>query len=143
MTQETIFLPMLALAALTFIVLLFIPLRRFRAVAAGHVTAEDFALGESANVPPRVSLANRNYMNLLELPALFYAVCVALYVTHTVDPLTVELAWGFVALRAIHSVVHLSVNHVITRLSIFALSNFVLMALWVVFGMKIWAMAGA
>ena len=141
MTQETIFLPMLALAALTFFVLLFIPLRRFRAVAAGHVTAEDFALGESANVPPRVSLANRNYMNLLELPALFYVVCVAFFVTGQVDQAVVNLAWVYVALRAVHSVVHISVNHVITRLSLFALSNFLLIALWVMFAMRIWGRA--
>lgn len=139
MTQETIFLPMLAMAALTFAVLIFIPLRRFRAAFAGQVTPADFALGENANVPPHVSLANRNYMNLLELPVLFYAVCVALYVTGQVDALAVNLAWGFVALRALHSVVHLSYNNVIHRLSLFAISNFVLIALWVVFGMRVTA----
>jgi hypothetical protein len=139
MSQETIFLPVLALAALTFAVLMFIPLRRFRAVAAGHVTADDFALGESANVPAQVSLPNRNYMNLLELPALFYVVCVVFYVTGQVDALVVNLAWAYVALRAVHSLVHISVNHVIARLSLFALSNFVLIALWVIFGMRVTA----
>ncbi|MGE5567385.1 MAG: MAPEG family protein [Parcubacteria group bacterium] len=137
MNQETIFLPVLALAALTFIVLGVIPLRRFRAAFAGQVTPADFATGESANVPAQVSLANRNYMNLLELPVLFYAVCVAAYVTHTVDGLLVNLAWGYVALRAVHSLVHLSYNNVIHRLSFFALSNFVLMAMWVVFAMRV------
>ncbi len=137
MTQETIFLPVLALAALTFAVLGLIPMRRFRAAFAGQVTPADFATGESANVPAHVSLANRNYMNLLELPVLFYAVCVAFYVTHTVDALAVNLAWGYVALRALHSLIHLSYNNVIHRLSFFALSNFVLMALWVVFGLRV------
>jgi hypothetical protein len=32
-------------------------------------------------VPPAVSIPNRNYMNLLELPMLFYVVCIVLYVT--------------------------------------------------------------
>ena len=137
MAQETIFLPMLALAALTFTVLFFIPLRRFRAAFAGHVKPEDFALGENANVPPHVALANRNYMNLLEIPLLFYAVCLAMFVTQTVDPLAVNLAWGYVALRLVHSVIHISYNNVIHRLSAFALSNFVLVALWVVFGMRV------
>jgi hypothetical protein len=137
MTQETIFLPVLALAALTFFVLGFIPLRRFRAVFAGQVTAADFAMGESANVPAQVSLANRNYMNLLELPILFYAVCVAFYVTHTVDSLAVNLAWGYVALRVVHSLIHISYNNVIQRLTLFAISNFVLMAMWVVFGLRV------
>jgi hypothetical protein len=140
MSQETIFLPVLALAALTFAVLMFIPLRRFRAVAAGHVTADDFALGESANVPAQVSLPNRNYMNLLELPALFYVVCVVFYVTGQVDALVVNLAWAYVALRAVHSIIHISINNVIARLSLFALSNFVLIALWIIFGMRVTAL---
>ena len=137
MSQETIFLPVLALAALTFAVLLFIPLRRFRAAFVGQVTPNDFALGENANVPPHVVLANRNYMNLLELPVLFYVVCAALYVTGQVDTLAVNLAWAYVALRALHSVVHISYNNVVHRLSLFAISNFVLMALWIVFGLRI------
>jgi hypothetical protein len=62
---------------------------------------------------------------------------VAFYVTHTVDALAVNLAWGYVALRALHSLIHLSYNNVIHRLSFFALSNFVLMALWVVFGLRV------
>jgi hypothetical protein len=42
----------------------------------------------------------------------------------------------------VHSLVHISVNHVITRLSLFALSNFVLIALWVMFGMRVWGRVG-
>ena len=141
MTQEIIFQPVLALAALTFAVLMFIPLRRFRAAFAGQVAPSDFAQGENANVPPHVALANRNYMNLLEIPLLFYAVCLAMFVTQTVDALAVNLAWGYVALRLVHSVIHISYNNVIHRLSAFALSNFVLVALWIVFGMRVLASA--
>lgn len=52
--------PMMALVALTFAVLLLIPYRRFKAGREGRVTAE-------------VSLPNRNLINLLEMPVLFYA----------------------------------------------------------------------
>jgi hypothetical protein len=141
MPQESIFLPMLALAALTFGVLLFIPIRRFRAVFAGQVTPADFSLGESPAVPPVVALANRNYMNLLELPILFYAVCVAMFVTQTVDSLAMNLAWAYVALRVIHSVIHLTYNKVTHRLTAFALSNFPLVGLWILFGMRVTAAA--
>jgi len=141
MPQETIFLPVLAMAALTFFVLMFIPLRRFRAVFARDLTPDDFALGESDRVSAHVALANRNYMNLLEMPVLFYAVCVAMFVTGTVDSLAVNLAWVYVALRVAHSLVHLSFNHVITRVSLFAASNFAVIALWVVFGARIWERA--
>ncbi|MBS0278415.1 MAG: MAPEG family protein [Proteobacteria bacterium] len=139
MPQESIFGPVAALVALTFLVLLLIPIKRFRAGAAGEITGEDFRFGESARVPGHVSIPNRNYMNLLELPMLFYVLCLALYVTHTVTPLEYGLAWAYVALRAAHSAVHLTMNHIYTRLTIFALSNVVLIVAWVMFFVGLFA----
>ncbi len=81
MEPARILWPMVALVALTFAVLLLIPLARFRAAARGQVSARDFRYGESSNVPGEVSLPNRNLMNLLELPVLFYVVCLAFFVT--------------------------------------------------------------
>jgi len=133
MARDMILWPMGGLALLTFIVLTLIPVRRFRAAFAGKVTAHDFKLGESANVPPYTSLANRNYMNLLELPALFYVICLMLYVTDRVDVLSYRLAWAYVGLRALHSVIHVTFNQVFVRLAVFALSNLVLMAMWILF----------
>jgi hypothetical protein len=133
MEHDMILWPMGALAMLTFIVLSLIPVRRFRAAFAGKVTAHDFKLGESANVPPHVSLANRNYMNLLEFPQLFYVICLMLYVTDRVDIMFYQLAWAYVALRGVHSVIHITYNNVMHRLVIFAISNFVLIAMWALF----------
>lgn len=141
MAQETIFLPFLAMGFVTFIVLSLIPQRRFQAVFQKLITPDDFALGESPAVPGHVSLPNRNYMNLLEAPTLFYAVCLALFVTGTVDGVTLALAWTYVAGRTLHSLVHVTYNKVLHRLILFALSNFVLMALWVVFAIHIWPKA--
>ena len=134
MPHESILLPMGALALLTFLVLLLVPFRRFRAAFAGQVGAGDFRYGESARVPGEVSIPNRNYMNLLELPVLFYVVCLLYYVAGTTvsnTPLT--LAWVYVGLRALHSAVHLTYNNVMHRLAIFAASNIVLTVLWILF----------
>ncbi len=131
MRPELMLLPMGALAALTFIVLNLIPFHRFRAAFAGHVEAEDFRYGESGRVPGSVSIPNRNYMNLLEMPMLFYAVGTLSYVTAHVDAIAVALAWAYVAVRALHSLVHLTYNNVFHRLTLFALSNLVLAGLWV------------
>lgn len=133
MTMEPtqILYPMAALAALTFAVLLRIPYVRFKAAFAGRVRARDFKLGESPNVPPDVALPNRNLMNLLELPVLFYVACLTLYVTRSVDAVAVSLAWLYVSLRACHSVVHLTYNNVFHRLAAYAASSIVLFALWV------------
>jgi hypothetical protein len=133
MPQELIFAPMGAMALLTFIVLGFIPATRFRAVFAQQVTPDDFKLGESIRVPPHVAVTNRNFMNLLELPMLFYVAGLMYYVAGRVDSTTLAVAWAYVALRATHSAIHLSYNNVIHRLTAFALSNFVLLAFWVLF----------
>lgn len=131
MNQGNILYPMAALVMLTFAVLLFIPYRRFQAAFARQVLADDFKYGESGNVPPRVSIPNRNYMNLLEMPLLFYVACITLYVTNGVDTGSLYLAWGYFALRLLHSAVHLTYNRVVHRLTLFALSNLVLGVMWV------------
>src|SRR5690348_3526259 len=134
MRHELILLPMGALALLTFLVLMLVPVRRFRAAFAGQVGAGDFRYGESSRVPGEVSIPNRNYMNLLELPVLFYVVCVVNYVTEpTVSNTALTLAWVYVGLRTLHSVVHLTYNNVMHRLAMFAASNVVLAVLWIDF----------
>jgi hypothetical protein len=112
MTQTAILWPMCALAALTFVVLLVIPYQRFTAAFAGKVKAEDFRFGESTQVPTQVSVPNRNYMNLLEIPVLFYVVCLTLFAARLVDSLDVTLAWIYVAFRAAHSIVHLTTSFI-------------------------------
>lgn len=131
--------PMGALAALTFLVLQIIPFMRFRAAFAGRVKAEDFRLGESARVPGDVALPNRNYMNLLELPVLFYALCVICLVTHRIDNMVLALAWVYVTLRTLHSLVHVTYNNVFHRLSLFAASSLVLVCMWIYVYVKIYA----
>ena len=135
--MSAIFYPVVALVALTFAVLLLIPYARFRAGYAGRVKVKDFRYGESANVPADVSLPNRNLMNLLETPLLFYVVCIALFVTGTVDSVALWLAWAYVALRAVHSLIHLTYNNVYHRLGAYAASIALLLALWVRFALTL------
>lgn len=133
MPAQQILWPVTALAFLTFFVLLLIPAVRLLAVANGSVAGRDFKYGESGSVPGEVSLPNRNYMNLLELPILFYVLCLALFVTDRVDAHYVQLAWAYVAVRAAHSFVHLAYNNVVHRLVVFAASNVVLIVMWIRF----------
>ena len=130
MDRNLILYPMMALVAWTFFVLLQVPKRRFKAARERRVTAADFKYGESERVPPDVRIPNLNLINLLETPVLFYVACLTLFVT-SVDALAVGLAWVYVATRVAHSAVHLTYNNVFHRLRVFALSIFVLMALWV------------
>src|ERR1700759_3112354 len=110
MPQIAIFSPVGVLAFWTFAVLLLVPFRRFRAAFAGKVTAKDFLYGESANVPGEVSIPNRAMMNLLELPVLFYVVCLMFFVTQSVTPLAMEVAWAYVGFRLAQTIVHITYN---------------------------------
>lgn len=133
MQQQPIFLPMGALAFLTFAVLLCIPIRRFAAGRRGLVKTEDFRFGESRDVPGPVSIPNRNYMNLLEIPVLFYIGSLMYAISGKVDATVLVLAWTYVALRVVHSAIHLTYNNVVHRLNVFAISNVVLSVYWILF----------
>lgn len=125
--------PMFALAAWTFCVLVLVAARRLTA----RVHPREFALGESAKVPPPALLANRNYMNLLELPLLFYVACLTAAVAGLGSPALRAAAWAYVVLRVVHSVVHLTYNHVMHRFAAFAASNLALIVLWVLLGLAL------
>jgi hypothetical protein len=131
MDTAAIFLPMSALAILTLSVLLLIPVRRFKSAFANEVTVNDFRYGESPKVPGSVSIPNRNMMNLLELPVLFYVLCLTAYVTGQVTDALVILAWAYFGLRLCHSIVHLTYNNVFHRLTLFAVSNVLLVLMWI------------
>jgi hypothetical protein len=137
MKNLDILYPLLALAGWTFLVLLTIPFVRVRSVRRREIGPSDFKYGESPAVPPGVSIPNRNYMNLLELPMLFYVVCMVLYVTAGASPMAGFVAWAYVILRVVHSLIHLSYNHVLHRLAAFTLSNVALVSLWVMAGVHV------
>ena len=130
MAQDSIFLPVLALVGWTLLVLLLIPYRRFRALFAGRVTAEDFRCGESNAVPADVRQPNRMFMNLLEMPVLFYLLALVLYITGNVDAFAVVLGWIYFTLRVAHNLISLTYNHVFQRFLVFAFSNIVVLILW-------------
>jgi hypothetical protein len=134
MRNPAILYPLFALAAWTLIVLVLIPIARVRSVRQREIGPDDFKYGESAKVPGHVSVSNRNYMNLLELPMLFYVVGILLYVTGGASYVTIALAWAYVVLRVVHSLIHLTYNKVLHRLTAFTLSNVVLVVLWVFAG---------
>jgi hypothetical protein len=131
MKDTAILIPALSLVGWTLLVLLLVPYRRFKAAFAGQVKAFDFKYGESVRVPGEVSIPNRNFMNLLEAPVLFYVVCVIAYVTHNADAAAVNMAWTYFGLRVAHSLVHLTYNKVMHRLVAYAASMVVLVSMWI------------
>lgn len=131
--------PMFALAGWTMCMLLFLAFRRVKASAMHKISPREYALGESARVPAPVIQANRNYMNLLELPMLFYVLCLIVLVMQCGTPTLMTLAWVYVALRLVHSLVHVTYNHVMHRFAVFAASNVVLTVLWMLVGIALYS----
>ena len=73
---------------------------------------------------------SRNFINLFELPVLFYVVTVLIYVTGVVDLGFVVLAWLYVILRSVHSYLHVTSNYVPRRFNVYMMSAFILLVLW-------------
>jgi hypothetical protein len=72
-----------------------------------------------------------NYRHLHQQPTLFYALALVAYVGNLGDGVSIWLAWGYVGLRILHSLVQATVNLVALRFGVFALASLVLMALCV------------
>lgn len=138
MTVTATLAPVFALALWTFCVVCLLGFTRVRAALTGSITPDDFRFGESSRVPSHVALANRNYMNLLEMPLLFYVISLILVtVPQAMDPITFGLQWAYVAIRVVHSVIHVTYNNVLHRLAAFALSNGVVLVLWCTVGVRL------
>jgi len=127
-----LFYPVAALAFWTFLVLHVMGFSRVRAVARGRARISEFAYGETERVPERIRRANRNMINLLEVPLLFYAGSLFAINLSAVSTTLVVLAWVYFALRVLHSVIHLTTNNILQRASVFGASNLVVVAMWVV-----------
>ena len=121
--------PMIAHAALVFGLYYLLSKRRFAAVRSGSAKAEQFK--ENREEPPESLLVRNNIANQFELPVLFHAGCLALYVTTADNIVTVALAWLFVASRYAHSYVHVTSNRLRYRRPIWIAGFFSLMAMWI------------
>ena len=121
MDSSAIFAPFFVMMFLTFVVWVYMYARRIPFINSLKLKPEDLAKpGELARLsPPAVSNPSDNLKNLFEIPVLFYALALFLFVTNRVDALYLAAAWVFVAFRAAHSLVHCTFNHVLLRFSLY------------------------
>ena len=130
-TEATIW-PMIAHVALIFGLYMLLSLRRMRAVREGRARAEQFRENREE---PGESLVVRNAIaSQFELPLLFYAVSILLFLVDADNPVTVAGGWLFVALRYAHAFVHVTSNRLAYRRPLFIAGFAVLGLLWVWLG---------
>ena len=125
--------PVIALVAWSLVMWVWMYATRIPALYAARMKLDpDAPRGEQmALLPPRVRWKADNYNHLMEQPTLFYAIAIALSVLSVSTWGILALAWAYVALRVVHSLVQALGNQIEIRFALFVLSNIPLFALTV------------
>ena len=130
--------PTFALVALIFAVVLTMAIMRFGYIRSTKPKLADFATtaAQKAYFAPVDSAAN-NLANLFELPVLYFALIPLLLLFRDASHVQVALAWVFVALRATHSIIHVTNRPAIARFRAYLGSCVVLSAMWIGFALDV------
>ena len=142
MEYSRILAPIVALVAWSLIMLLWLAVARRRAFAAMGISWGTIPRGSrGANLdgkaPDEAQWPAHNYMHLMEQPTVFYAIALTLALMDMGGGINLYLAWGYVGLRIIHSIVQATINIVQIRFTIFALATLCLLGLTVHAGARI------
>lgn len=133
MTQSAILQPVVALAAWTMVMWVWMYATRIPAMNKAGIDGTKLVGSNGASLraklPESVSWKADNYNHLHEAPTVFYAVALVLAMIGQGEGLNAYLAWAYVGLRVAHSIVQVTSNRVLVRFGLFALSSLVLMAL--------------
>ena len=130
MNEFSLIYPMFALFLLTAFVLGTLLRTRLGLLREGQLSVGYFQTYQGNEEPDASLILSRHFSNLRESPTLYYVACLAAMVTHQATPAFHALAWTYVAARMVHTVVHTGRNKVANRASVYFLSWFVLIAMW-------------
>jgi hypothetical protein len=136
MAVQYVLLPLFAEVLLTFAVMFGMMYRRTAALQRGEARFEDIALREP-NWPTRAQQFANAFANQFELPVLFYVLTLLALATRHADRLFVAMAWLFVACRAWQAFIHVTSNNVRIRGAAYGLGALVLVAMWIIFMVRI------
>lgn len=135
--------PVVVLIAWTLVMLVWMVIVRLPALKAAGVDLGGMVGGKGSDadrvLPPKAQWPSHNYNHLLEQPTIFYAVIGVIALTGTDFPLNVALAWGYVGLRIVHSLVQATFNRVAVRFALFLLATLCLVALTLHAAMAVFA----
>lgn len=125
--------PVVVLAAWTMVMWLWMYATRIPAMSKAKIDAKNLVgtTGRQLDdvLPPAVQWKAHNYNHLHEQPTIFYAVALALAFMGQGNNLNATIAWAYVGLRIVHSLVQVTSNRVMIRFSLFALSGIALLML--------------
>ena len=125
--------PVIVLAGWTMVMWLWMYITRLPAMTAAKIDSKTLVGGTGqtldAVLPAKTQWIAHNYNHLHEAPTVFYVVALVLAMIGQGDGFNVDIAWAYVGLRIVHSLVQVLSNRVIVRFGIFVLSSIALMML--------------
>ena len=134
---DPIWFPCAAMVGLTALVWLKLYADRLGEMRARRIDPQQLATVRAAAGKLERTQAADNFRNLFEMPVLFYLLCVALVLNGGSTPGYVAASWGYVALRALHSLIHVTHNRVVHRFLVYVASTLLLLGMWIAFFIKI------
>jgi hypothetical protein len=128
--MTTILVPVLALCVWTFVLWFWMYLTRLPAMRKARIDARRIKRKhELDSLPVAVQQIADNYNHLHEQPTVFYALAFYSHLVGVADSLNIQLAWGYVLLRVVHSLIQCTSNYVPLRFMVFTAASLVLMAI--------------
>ena len=118
MNQIALLTPVFVLILWTFTIFLIMAYGRVRFTKNPQDAAHTKDLRGS--LPDWVERTSDNYNHLFEQPVAFYAITICIALINNFDTFMIQLAWTFVILRIMHSLVQLTFNLVLLRFCLFA-----------------------
>lgn len=133
MDTNAILGPVAALALWSMVMWVWMYATRIPAMSRAKIDAAKLVGGTGKGLddllPAEVQWKAHNYNHLMEQPTVFYAVALALALGGMGGGLNAHLAWAYVGLRIVHSLIQVTVNRVMWRFAVFALASLALLAL--------------
>jgi len=131
--ESPIFAPAIALVLWSLLMLAWLALTRLPAMSKAGIDLSSVVGARGVNlegvVPDKVNWKSHNYTHLMEQPTLFYATVIILGVTGAGDGINLTLAWAYVGLRILHSIVQAVWNRVSVRFALFSAASVALLLL--------------
>ena len=137
LTVNPLLLPLLAMVALTLMVWVRLYAVRIPEMKRNRIDPQRLA-GSADKGLLKDTRASDNFINLFEVPVLFYVLVLATLATGVNDGVLLVLAWAFVGLRALHSAIQCTYNRVMHRFSAYALAT---VSLFLYLGRLAWLVA--
>ncbi len=122
--------PALALICWTLIVWAWMYATRIPAMQKAKIDPQSaIHPGALAGLPASARVVADNYNHLHEQPTIFYALVFYTHLAGAADPVTIALAWTYVAFRVAHSFAQIVLKIVMVRFSLFVLGTLALIAI--------------